>query len=99
MPAEERVIQVTAVDGRAQVHLPETPGGGYVWEIAERPTQRRVFDERYVEERGERVAGGHGEHIFVLEVETVGRWEAVFWLRRPWQQDALEERRVVVHSR
>ena len=98
MPADERVVEVTAVDGRAQVRLPETPGGGYAWEIAERPEQLRVVDERYVEEGGERVAGGHGDHVFVLEVASTGQWEALFWLRRPWQPDPLERCRVVVRA-
>jgi predicted secreted protein len=98
LPREGPVEEVPAADGRAFVRLPEIPTSGYVWQVSELPEGLRLAAERYSQAGTPKVAGGSGEHIFELDVLAPGSWEAAFELRRPWDREPLERRRVIVRN-
>jgi predicted secreted protein len=98
MTREGPSTKVTASNGQALVRLPETPSTGYEWQLAARPKSVRVVSEEYVDEQREPVAGGSGEHVFHLELSSPGPELLDFELRRPWEDQPLERRRVQVRE-
>lgn len=87
--------QVVAVHGIASVRLPEIPTSGYEWALTDPPGDLRLVHDRY-EELETGIAGGNGIHVFELALDGLRAVEATFALRRPWEQSAIERRRVII---
>ena len=93
MTREGEPLTVTTVGDLAEVRLPETPSTGYRWEPASGVAE--VLDVRYEEESaGRPIAGGGGTRVFKVRIEDAR--ELVFVLRRSWEREPLERRRVTV---
>jgi predicted secreted protein len=80
------------------VELPETPGSGYAWQLADVPAAVREVGRDYREAppTSDPIAGGSGVRTFRLEVGEQGRHQLEFLLRRPWEESALERRIVTL---
>jgi predicted secreted protein len=93
MTREGEPLTVTTIGDLAEVRLPETPSTGYRWEPASGVAE--VVDVRYEEQSaGRPVAGASGTRVFKVRIEDVG--ELVFVLRRSWEPEPLERRRITV---
>jgi predicted secreted protein len=80
-------------DGSVLVTLPESPGGGYRWELVDVPSGTRLLDTTWEPTEGEQTAGGAGKRAFWLR-PGADKVALVFRLKRPWEAEALEEVRV-----
>lgn len=89
-------IEIRAAPGIVEVRLPETPTSGYLWKLDRPPSGVAQVATEYREEGGGLVAGGSGVRSFRLSVPAPGTYELEFVLRRPWEAESLERRRVTL---
>lgn len=79
------------------LRLPETATSGYVWSLVEVGAGLRVESERSLPGAG--APGAAGVHEVACRVEQPGSWPVLLRQRRPWEAEAVQERRVVVVAR
>lgn len=77
-------------DGSCLVTLPESPGGGYRWELVDPPSGTSLLDTTWEPTDGEATAGGAGKRAFWLRLGAE-KVALVFRLKRAWESEALEE--------
>ena len=96
MTEEGPTIDVRTVPGPVTIELPEAPSTGYEWQLADAPPGVRVVGSEFAPPGESGRVGGSGVRAFRLEVDSPGRHELQFLLRRPWEEHALERRRATL---
>lgn len=77
------------------IEIPEAPSSGFRWQLAEVPDGLALVRDEYhppeVQGHADPILGGRGQHRFLLRIDTAGRREVRWELRRPWQRDEAAE--------
>lgn len=82
---------VRVVDGIAEIRIPENPSTGFAWVPVEGVLD--VLDSRFEPDRSSpRALGAGGTRVIVVRVAATD--ELVLGLRRGWQAEPVEVRRV-----
>lgn len=76
------------------LHLPQNAGTGYVWSLAEHGDGLELVGEQDAAQGT--VPGGAGRHEVRLRAATPGVWTLRLVCRRPWEDVAIDERRLTV---
>lgn len=98
-PDGSRVAVATA--DVIELVIPQNAGTGYVWSLVEHGEGLEVATEQDAVARGEdgadaAVPGGAGRHEVRLLAVRSGTWTVRLVCRRPWEDTALDERRLTV---
>ncbi len=90
-------LNVSAIDGIAEIRLPETPTSGYRWSIVRAPEGVQTTASRFegTSVRDQRVGGG-GERVIMIAVPTPGRHELQLELRQEWNPSQPAEVRTII---
>jgi inhibitor of cysteine peptidase len=91
-------VQISARPGEAfEVRLPANPSTGYAWQVALHPREVSLLDSSFTARVGAQpVAGAGGEQVFRFLASLPGKYDIEMELKRAWEQEAINKRRVEV---
>jgi predicted secreted protein len=69
--------------------------GGYVWEITSDAEAVRACGR---EQQASSKLGGRAQEVYLFEVVQAGETHVSFSLRRPWETEPIETRRLTITS-
>lgn len=80
-----------------EVRLPSNPSTGYAWHVTAQPGGIRLLDSNFeAREQAQPVAGAAGEQVFRFLAGQPGNYELKIELKRAWEQQPIDKRRVEV---
>ena len=93
--AEESSVRVVNVGQKFDIDLEAVPGGGYVWNIAQRPNEIKLISQDVVSISKE--IGGNSLQRFTLSAHQPGVYSLVFELKRSWENQSAKTAVFTIH--
>ena len=79
------------------VRLSATPSAGYVWEVRRQPPQMEFLGSEVEPPSTSSQPGQGSAQVFRFRVAGAGEFEFEFYLKRPWEESAIQSQTVRIN--